>query len=126
MADTAIERLLKGTRVTAHLATCQNGRPHVAPVWYRYEDGVIEVVTAGQKLRNIRANPYVALSVEQSLEGDPIWTVTVRGTATVVEDPTAFETANRQINRKYRADPEDWTDNTLVRIEIGSASSRTY
>lgn len=121
-----VERLLTSEPLLAHLATCREGRPHVAPLWYRYEDGVVEVVTTGQKLENIRANPYVALSVERSTGADPEWMVTLRGQATVVEDEDEFQRANRAINRKYGTDPESWNDNTLVRIDVGSASYRTY
>ncbi len=112
--------------LTAHLATCHDGRPHVAPVWYRYEDGTMELVTTGRKLSDIRANPFVSLSVEKAERGRPEWTVTLRGTATVVEDTDAFREANAKINRKYGADEDEWAENTLVRVDIGSASLRTY
>jgi len=111
---------------TAHLATSQDDRPHVAPVWYRYEDGIVEVVTSGRKLADIRANPRVALSVQNAERGVPEWTVTLHGTATIIEDEAIFREANRAINRKYGADEDDWADNTLVRIDVGSASVRTY
>jgi len=117
---------LRSEPLTAHLATCRNGRPHVAPVWYRYENGTVETVTTGRKLANIRANPRVSLSVEKAERGRPEWTVTLRGTAAVVEDPEAFREANRRINRKYGADEDEWAENTLVRIDVGSATLRTY
>ena len=122
-----VERLLTSEPLLAHLATCRGGKPHVAPLWYTYDDGVVEVVTTGRKLENLRENPYVSLSVEKSTGGDPEWMVTLRGRATVVEDEAAFRAANRRINRKYGADEDAWEfENTLVRIEVGSASYRTY
>jgi PPOX class probable F420-dependent enzyme len=127
-----VEELLTGDPVAAHLATCVDGRPHAAPVWFRYEpaDGegrpVVEVTTTGRKLANVRENPRVALSVQESEAGHPEWTVTVRGTATVVEDETETERANRRINRRYGADPDAWSGNTLVRIAVGSTGHRTY
>jgi PPOX class probable F420-dependent enzyme len=122
-----VETLIDDVRETAHLATCRDGRPHVAPLWYRYAgDGVVETVTAGRKLANIRANPRVALSIEAAENGQPEWTVTLRGTATVVDDATETTAANRRINCKYGADDDDWSENTLVRVDVGSASYRTY
>jgi len=112
--------------LTAHLATCRDGRPHAAPVWYLYADGTVEIVTAGRKLADVRANPYVSLSIEQSTRGRPEWTATLRGTAEVIEDPDAFAETNRRINRKYGAEDDAWEENTLVRIGVGSASLRTY
>jgi nitroimidazol reductase NimA-like FMN-containing flavoprotein (pyridoxamine 5'-phosphate oxidase superfamily) len=128
MADVpdAVEELLTSEPLVATLGTCDDGRPHVAPLWYRYDDGAIEIVTSGRKLANVRENPYVALGIEKSTSGQPEWTVTIRGTATVVEDEAAFQTANRRINRKYGADEDAWADNTLVRIDVGSTSYRTY
>lgn len=109
-----------------HFATCADGRPHVAPVWYVYDDGVLEVVTSGRKLANVRANPRVAVSVQEDVEGDAQWMVSLLGTASVVEDEVAFRTANRRINEKYGADEGAYGENTFVSVEIGSVSSRTY
>lgn len=122
------ERLLASEPLVAHLATCADGRPHAAPLWYRYDAdaGTVELVTAGRKLSNLRANPRVSLSVVKAEGGDPEWSVTLLGTATVVDDDDAFREANRRINRKYGADPDAWSDNTLVRVDAGSASYRTY
>ena len=121
-----VEELLTGEPAVAHLATCRDGRPHSAPLWYRYEDGELEVVTTGVKLANVRENPRVAVSIERDEAGIPEWTVTVRGTATVVDDEAETRAANRRINRKYGVDEEAWSENVLVRIEIGSVSYRTY
>jgi nitroimidazol reductase NimA-like FMN-containing flavoprotein (pyridoxamine 5'-phosphate oxidase superfamily) len=112
--------------LTAHLATCRDGRPHVAPVWYLYDDGAVRIVTAGRKLADIRANPYVSLSVEKAEGGLPEWTATLRGTAEVVDDREAFERVNGRINQKYGVGDDAWEENTLVRIDVGSASFRTY
>ena len=121
-----VEALLTGDPVVAHLATCSDGRPHSAPLWYRYEDGVVEILTTGRKLANIRENPHVALSMEQDEAGIPKWMVTLRGTATVVEDEDEIREANTRINRKYGVEDDAWSENVLVRIDIGSASYRTY
>lgn len=121
-----IEDLLVDEPVSAHLATCREGRPHVAALWYRYEDGTVEVVTTGRKLANVRANPRVALSIEKGERGLPEWTVTLRGTATVVDDEAESRAATRRINRKYGVEPDAWEENTLVRIDVGSASHTVY
>jgi len=128
MADVPpkVAERLAAEPLTAHLATCRDGRPHVAPVWYLYEDGVVRIVTAGRKLADIRANPYVSVSIEKSERGLPEWTATLRGTAEVVDDRDAFESVNARINRKYGVGDDAWKENTLVRIVIGSASFRAY
>lgn len=120
------ERLLESESVMAHLGTCAEGRPHVAPVWYRYADGVVEIVTTGRKLANIKQNPRVALSIQRDDSGQTQWMVSLLGTATVVEDETETAAARRRINEKYGAEPDAYADNTLVRIDVGSATSQTY
>lgn len=124
--DETAEELLDSEPLAAFLATARDDRPHVAPVWYRYESGTIEVVTTGRKLENIRANPQVALSVQKDTAGLPEWTVTALGTATVVDDRAATEEAIEAINRRYGVEDDAWEDNTLVRIEIGTTTHRTY
>lgn len=120
------ERLLTSEPVIAHLATCTDGRPHVAPVWYHYADDVVEVLTTGRKLKNVRENPRVALSIQKDEGGRTEWMVSLRGTATVVEDETATREAAARINPRYGASEDAWPENVLVRIEVGSASYEIY
>ena len=121
--EEALELLTGGVHV-AHLATCYEDRPHVAPVWYDYADGAVELVITGQKLENVRRNPRVALSVQDDDGGDANWGMTLRGTATVVEDDAGE--ILRRINRRYGADEDAWEENTAVRVDVGSASYWTY
>jgi nitroimidazol reductase NimA-like FMN-containing flavoprotein (pyridoxamine 5'-phosphate oxidase superfamily) len=121
-----VERLLQREPLLAHLATAVDDRPHVAPVWFRYEDGTVELMTTGRKLANLRENPRVALSVAKGQGADAEWTVTLRGTATVVDDEAEAREANRRINRRYGVGDEAWDGNTLVRVRVGSTSHRTY
>ncbi|WP_254545363.1 pyridoxamine 5'-phosphate oxidase family protein [Halomarina pelagica] len=118
--------LLTSEPLMAHLATCRDGRPHVAPVWYRYADDAVEIVTSGRKLANVRANPRVALSVQKDDGGRARWMVSLLGTATVVEDDDEIAAATARINRKYGAEEDAWPENVLVRIDVGTASYRTY
>lgn len=123
--DRAVE-LLQSEPLAGYLATSSDDRPHVAPLWYRYDDGVIEIMTTGRKLANIRENPRVSLAVQKDEAGIPSWMVTVLGTAEVVEDEAENREANRKMNRKYGVEDDDWSENTLVRIDVGSASFREY
>ncbi|WP_265108809.1 pyridoxamine 5'-phosphate oxidase family protein [Halosolutus halophilus] len=120
------ERLLESEPMMAHLGTCVEGRPHVAPVWYRYEDDTVEIVTTGRKLANVRENPRVALSVQADEAGETKWMVSLLGTATIVDDETETERARERINEKYGAEPDAYAENELVRIDVGSTTYRTY
>ena len=120
------EELLTSEPLMAHFATCADGRPHVAPVWYYYADGVVEVLTGGRKLANIRQNPRVAISIQKDVGGNAEWMVSLRGTATVVEDEQARREAAERINPKYGAPASDYPENLLVRVAVGSAHYQTY
>lgn len=122
-----VEKRLQGAAVIAHLATCVDGRPHVAPVWFGYQgDDVVDILTTGKKLENIRVNPRVAVSIQHDEGGVAQWFVVLRGTATVVDDPDAARAAAEYINPKYGATPDEWPENTLVRIDVGSVSTGSY
>ena len=122
------EELIADAPVIAHFATCDAGRPHVAPVWYHYDDGTVEVLTTGQKLENVRDNPLVALSIQKDDVGRTEWMVSLRGRATVIEDREEILAAAGRINPKYpeNADETAFPENVLVRIQVGSASYQRY
>jgi len=52
--------------------------------------------------------------------------VSLLGTATVVDDESETAAARRRINEKYDAESDAYAENTLVRIEVGSATYQTY
>lgn len=122
----AVEERLEAEPLMAHLATSVDDRPHVAPVWYRYDDGTVEIVTTGRKLANVRENSQVSLSIQAADGGDPEWAVTLLGTATVVDDETESRQARARIHEKYDADASSYSENVLVRIDVGSATLQTY
>jgi PPOX class F420-dependent enzyme/OxyR family protein len=93
---------LLGERRLGRLATADvDGRPHVVPVGWRYDDatGSIEIsgrsFAATRKYRNVLANPRAAFVVDDVL---PPWRprcVTVQGAAEAVEAPPGGEASIR-------------------------------
>jgi nitroimidazol reductase NimA-like FMN-containing flavoprotein (pyridoxamine 5'-phosphate oxidase superfamily) len=120
-------------RLSAHLATTVEDRPHVAPVWYLYEDGQLLVMTGGRKVDNVRENGRVAVSIERADESGVEWTATILGTASVVDDPDRAREVDRRLARKYAGFPGSPDEGgtspsgySLLVIDIGSGSLRTY
>jgi len=120
------EALLTSEPLIAHLGTSHDDRPHVAPLWYNYSDGVVEIATTGRKLANLQRNPRVALSVHKDEDGHPRWGVTLQGTAAVIEDDEEGQTALRRINRKYGTGEDAWSENTPVRIDVTNVEYWEY
>lgn len=134
-----VERLIADEPLIAHLATAIEGQPHVAPVWYHYADEVIQITTAGKKVRNVRRNPSVAVSIQNDVDGHPEWMVFVEGRATVVTDVEGVKRGTRNVFEHYLgADPEEWDDfwrkqitdpddeRFVVEVEIDSVASKRY
>ena len=104
------EAFLREQRL-AHLATADaGGRPSVIPVCFVYVDGRLytpvdeKAKSSGplRRLRNIEANPQVALGFDRYEEdwGRLAW-VLVRGTASLVTDGGERARALAALRRKY-------------------------
>lgn len=63
------------------LATVRpDGRPHLAAVWFLWDGETILIFSQpNQKVRNLRANPHVALSLDGTETGDDV--ITIEGVA---------------------------------------------
>ena len=103
-------RRLQAARV-ARLATVgEAGRPHVVPVTFAAWDDTIAIAvdhkpkrtTDLQRLRNVRANPQVAVLVDHYEERwEHLWWVRADGRAEVVEDPDGRAAPVRRLCEKY-------------------------
>ena len=78
-----IDAYLAGAHVAHFASIRQDGTPHISPVWYRWEDGKVTVVSGASavKTRNVRQNPKVAISV--ATDEWPYQYVILEGDATV-------------------------------------------
>ena len=78
-----IDAYLAGPHVAHFASIRQDGTPHLSPVWYRWEDGKVTVVSGASavKTRNVRQNPKVAISV--ATDEWPYQYVILEGDATV-------------------------------------------
>ena len=121
-----VEALIADEPHVAHLGTSVDDAPHVAPLWYRYVDGIIEIATTGRSLNNIRENRRVALSIQSSKDGMPEWMVSIRGTATIIEEEDASARGTARIHRKYGIAEDAFPENVLVRIDVGSVFHQIY
>src|SRR5262245_51996297 len=101
---------LRAARV-ARLATVgEDGRPHLVPVAFAAWDDAIAIAvdhkpkrtTELQRLRNIRANPHVAVLVDHYDERwEHLWWVRADGRAVVVEDEDGRAAPVRRLCEKY-------------------------
>lgn len=61
------ETFLQEPHVAVLATVDAKGRPHAAPVWYLYDDGVFVISTGrgSRKHRNVQANPNVTLVIDK-------------------------------------------------------------
>ena len=81
------EFLMTGTR-TGKLATVRDdGRPHVAPIWFVLDGDSLVFTTWHESVKaaNIRRDPRVSICVDE--EVPPFAFVIVEGTVTITEEP---------------------------------------
>lgn len=116
MTPEQIDEYLSEPRI-ADLATINpDGSPHIAPVWYRYDGDVVKVFTQNTavKLRNIRHDPRVALSI--ATHSEPYGYVIVSGTAVISDEGIPDEVRDMAIHYKGEEEGETYIREALAQF----------
>ena len=73
----------------ARLATSDNNRPRVLPMWFWWDgtDLWMETSPTFANARVLRRNPHAALTVDESLGGFGLRAVVMRGTVELIDTP---------------------------------------
>ena len=105
------------TRLILWLASVRpDGHPHMAPVWFLWEGETILIFSKpnNQKIRNLRQNPAVTVSLDNTDDGDDV--TVLDGVASLLDDP-AVTTALPDYANKYAALLADmgWTAETMAK-----------
>ncbi len=93
--------LMHGTRTGKLGTVCEDGRPHVAAVWFVLDgDDVVFMTGAGtRKGRNLRRDPRAVLYVDD--EAPPFAYVRCEGEVTLSEDPDEMLGWSTRIAYRY-------------------------
>jgi PPOX class probable F420-dependent enzyme len=103
----------------ADLATVKaDGSPHVAPVWFQYQNGQIRIVTQTNsvKTRNIQHEPRVSLSV--AIHERPYKYVLVNGTAELSKEGIPELTRALAIHYQGGQEGNEYADRVLVEMDF--------
>ena len=100
LSTDALEAFLAEPHVADLVTLREDGSPHVAPVWYAYEGGrfLVFTGTSAVKVRNIRNDPRVAVSV--ATDDGPYRYVLLEGMATLIDRD--LEGVTERICVRYR------------------------
>ena len=91
MTATEIQDFLSAGRKVLQVATLgKDGAPHLAPMWFVMDEGkiVFRSFTKSQKIVNLNRDPRLSVLVESGDAYAELQGVMIRGTATLVTDPT--------------------------------------
>jgi PPOX class probable F420-dependent enzyme len=91
--DAHINERLRSEPIIWLGTTRPDGRPHLVPVWFLWENPTILIFSQpdNQKIRNLRNNSSVTLALNAIDQGDDV--VMIEGRAELVDDPTLKATA---------------------------------
>ena len=75
--------------VLARMATVSNGHPHVVPVWFDWDGEYLWITAdkAHKKIKHLRNNPNLAVSIDESLGGLRFWAILMEGMAELIKTP---------------------------------------
>ena len=124
-----VRELIDG-RNFAFVATVDDDGPQVSPVWIDRDGDTIRINTAHGRVkeRNMRANPRIAISIQDA--NDPYAHVDIRGRVVgIVEEPDARKHIDG-LNHKYHETDEDYPvrpgeERVLFLVEPERVADRT-
>jgi PPOX class probable F420-dependent enzyme len=125
-----VAKLLARERACRVATVGRDGMPHVVPVCHVVVDGKVYFGTGsqGQKVRNLEANPHIAVLVDLYSED---WTslrgVMVQGTATLIRRGPQFRKIRTHLYQKYPQYPAESgleeSDDMIVEVAPARVSS---
>ena len=107
MSEEEVRAFMRRGSRTGKLATIRaDGSPHVAPVWFDFDDATGDLIflTHGESLkgRNLRRDPRVSIAVDE--EEMPFGWARIDGVATRSEDPDELLRWATETCRRYVGD----------------------
>lgn len=89
MNDEEIATLLNETKVLQVASIGSDGWPHVAPMWFVVEDGIVvfRSFTKSQKIVNLRRNPALTVLAESGDSYQELRGLMIKAEAKLVDDP---------------------------------------
>jgi PPOX class probable F420-dependent enzyme len=115
-----IDAFLNTPGLLGRLATVgPDGMPHVVPLWYLWQDGIIWIHSYRSTLKvgHLRKHPQCALVVDVENAREGITAVLVKGRAALITDPALVRPRAEAVYRRYlneqelmAPDPQSWLD----------------
>jgi hypothetical protein len=98
-----INTFLDGVHIARVATVRPDGRPHIAPVWYIWEDNTFYFESEGRtvKVENLKRNPNIAIAVDITAGGLDLKYVILEGRAEFIEELEEVKEIANRIYRRY-------------------------
>lgn len=122
-----VERRLRTARSATLGTTGKSGRPHLVPIVFAYEEGVLYSAVDQkpkstyrlQRLRNIEGNPKVSVLVDHyDDDWSRLWWVRIDGTASVIRSGALFQKGISLLTGKYDVYTTEPPPGPLIEIRV--------
>jgi len=102
-SDEVAAFLAEGRKVLQVATLGMDGSPHLAPMWYVVADGkvVFRSFTKSQKIVNLDRDPRLSVLVESGETYAELQGVMIKGSATLVTDPSFVLSIYRDLAARY-------------------------
>jgi len=112
MSTEAVDRFLSRP-LLARLATSENDRPRVLPMWFWWDgtDVWMETSPTFPNFRILHRNPHAALTIDEATSGLAMRAVVMRGRVEIIDGPRDEVMATvRRIHERYLTADERLSD----------------
>jgi len=119
MSEQESNNFLSNGRILRVASVGSDGTPHIAPIWYVYENGKFYVQTGpgSRKSQNIKTNSKVAFSVDVGERFYDLKAVVGKGTARILTERKFNDDIGKKILLKYLGDLNDPAAKQLANLE---------
>ena len=119
MSEQESDLFLTKGRIVRVSSVGSDGTPHIAPIWYVYENGKLYLSTGprSRKVRNIRANSEIAFCVDVGEAFYDLKAVVGKGTARILTEKKFNDEIGKKILMKYLGDMNNPAAKQLASLE---------
>ncbi len=126
MSDMELTRFLAGERVVTCASLGPNGRPHLMPLWYVVDAGLVAAWTyaKSQKVRNLERTPQATLQVEAGETYAELRGAMLECDVEIVRDLDRVTAVGTAIAIKYLGIADATPDTPDVRAYVGPQAAK--
>ena len=126
MSEAELARFLGEERVVTCASIGPNGRPHLVPLWYVVDNGLVTAWTyaKSQKVRNLERKPQATLQVEAGDAYAELRGAMLECDVEIVRDLDRVTAAGAAIAIKYLGLPNATPDTPEVRAYVSSQAAK--